>query len=98
MNRLTPTQRKILRRLPATPDQLAQALYGRATASEHRPELVEGGNLVYVHVALLRRRLNGTARITSRPLSAGRQAAPSVHDRQSGDDGYAGRIIYELKY
>jgi len=90
MNRLTPTQRKILRRLPATPDQLAQALYGRATASER--------NLVYVHVALLRRRLNGTARITSRPLSAGRQAAPSVHDRQSGDDGYAGRIIYELKY
>jgi len=90
MPHLTPTQKHILQLLPATPDQLAQALYGRATASER--------NLVYVHVALLRRRLNGTARITSRPLSAGRQAAPIVHDRQSGDDGYAGRIIYELKY
>jgi len=88
MTRLTPTQRKILERLPATPDQLAQALYGRATASER--------NLVYVHVALLRRRLNGVAQIASRPIPAGRQAAPIVHDRQSADDGYAGRIIYEL--
>ena len=90
MNRLTPTQRKILEHLPATPDQLAQVLYGRATASER--------NLVYVHVALLRRRLNGTARITSRPISAGRQAAHIVHDRPSADDSYSGRIIYELKY
>lgn len=58
MTHLTPTQQKIIGLLPATPDQLAQALYGRATESEHRPELVEGRNLVYVHIALLRRRLS----------------------------------------
>lgn len=90
MPHLTPTQKHILQLLPATPGEIAQALYGRATASER--------SLVYVHIALLRRRLQCVARITSRPISAGRQEAPIAHDRQSGDDGYAGRIIYELKY
>jgi len=82
MHQLTRTQKRILQLLPATPGELAQTLYGRATASER--------NLVYVHVALLRRRLsarcptgtpqaelNGTARITSRPLSAAGKRHPS---------------------
>ncbi len=79
MVRLTPTQQRILERLPATPDQLAQALYGRVTESER--------NLVYVHIALLRRRLNGTARIISRRRQAWSDA----------DDSTC-RITYELEH
>ncbi|HID22050.1 MAG TPA: helix-turn-helix domain-containing protein [Planctomycetaceae bacterium] len=65
--------------MPATPDQLAQALYGRATESER--------NLVYVHIALLRRRLNGTARIISRRRQ---EAWPDADDSPC-------RIIYDLE-
>lgn len=76
-NHLTPIQQQILERLPATPDELAQALYGRVTRYERR--------LIYVHIALLRRRLNGTARIVSRRRKAGSDA-----------DGSTCRVIYEL--
>jgi DNA-binding response OmpR family regulator len=76
-NGLTPTQQQILERLPATPDELAQALYGRVTRYERR--------LIYVHIALLRRRLNGTARILSRRRKTGSDA-----------DGSTCRVIYEL--
>jgi len=76
-NPLTPTQQQILERLPATPDELAQALYGRVTRYERR--------LIYVHIALLRRRLNGTARIISRRRKAGSDA-----------EGSTCRVIYEF--
>lgn len=109
MPHLTPTQKRILQLLPATPGEIAQVLYGRATASEHRPErrpefiegLVEGRNLVYVHVALLRRRLtcpehsrrDGTARITSRPWPPPDEGSIAGWPNP---DGYAPRIIYAI--
>lgn len=85
-NHLTPTQQQILERLPATPGELAQALYGRVTRYERR--------LIYVHIALLRRRLaclepgrrDGTVRIISRRRKAG-----------SDTDESACRVIYELE-
>jgi len=92
---LTPTQRQIVELLPARPDELAQALYGRVTRYERR--------LVYVHIALLRRRLtcseasaeasteapgrrDGTARIVSRR----REAWPDADDSTC-------RVIYEME-
>jgi hypothetical protein len=85
MPHLTPTQKRILQLLPATPGEIAQVLYGRATASER--------NLVYVHVTLLRRRLNGTARITSRPWPPPDEGSIAGWPNP---DGYSSRIIYEL--
>jgi len=58
MRSLTPTQQKLIEHLPATAEELAQALYGRATAAER--------NLVYVHIYHLRRRLNGRGHIVTR--------------------------------
>ena len=85
-NPLTPTQQQILERLPATPNELAQALYGRVTRYERR--------LIYVHIALLRRRLtcpepgrrDGTARIISRRRKT-----------RSDAEGSTCRVIYELE-
>jgi hypothetical protein len=85
MHQLTRTQKRILQLLPATPGELAQTLYGRATASER--------NLVYVHVALLRRRLNGPARITSHPWPPPDEGGIA---EWPNPDGYSSRIIYEL--
>lgn len=58
MSQLTPIQQQIIQHLPASADELAQALYARATVDER--------NLVYVHIYHLRRRLNGRGRITTR--------------------------------
>jgi len=88
MEGLTPTQQRIIDLLPATPDEIAQALYGRATASER--------NLVYVHIALLRRRLNGAARVISQSVSERQPLAKTVRETQPGEDSYTCRIIYDL--
>lgn len=85
MHQLTRTQKRILQLLPATPGELAQTLYGRATASER--------NLVYVHVALLRRRLQCVARISSRPWPPPDEGSIA---KWPNLDGYSSRIIYEL--
>ncbi len=87
MVRLTPTQQRILEQLPATPDELAQALYGRLTRYERR--------LIYVHIALLRRRLNGTARIISRRRETWSDADDST--LRAEPQGEACRVIYELE-
>ena len=55
---LTPMQQRIVSLLPATTDELAQALYNRVTQYERR--------LIYVHIRLLRLRLPRSSRLISR--------------------------------
>ncbi len=77
MKQLTPTQQKIVKCLPATADELAMALYRRSTQYERR--------LIYVHISLLRHRLNGAVRIGTR------------RRRRDEVDGSTCRVVYVLE-
>ena len=84
MRSLTPIQQKIIECLPATAEELAQALYGRATRDER--------NLVHVHIYHLRRRLNGRGHIVTRR----RQRDDPSSGSSTGFDASPCRVVYEL--